>query len=89
MSGLNPKNYIDVAKSHLDNGLVDDAMRALKDGLEVAFRKDRPGAIAQMSKIILDTATKIHEIETKAKVDQLDKTVNVNIGWAKPRREIE
>jgi hypothetical protein len=86
---ISSKTYIDVAKYHLEHGLVEDAFNSLKTGLKSAIDNDRPMAIAMMCKTILDTATKIHDTETKAKVDQLDKTVNINIGWAQPKREIQ
>lgn len=86
---ISPKTYIDVAKYHLDSGLIDDAFNALRKGMEVAIEKDRPMAIAQMAKTILDTATKIHDTETKAKAETADKTLNVNMLWAQPKRDIE
>ena len=86
---ISAKTYIDVAKYHLEHGLVEDAFKALKAGLVSAQENDRPMATAMMCKTILDTATKIHDTETKAKAETADKTLNVNMMWAQPKREIE
>ncbi len=70
-------------------GGVEADFDIIDEGVQDSLKNKRYGAMAQLLKIKMDVASKLYEIEEKTRAETAEKTMNINIGWAQPKREIQ
>jgi len=87
---VNGRNWAERVRNRICiTGGVEADFDMIDEGIQDSLKNKRYGAMAQLLKIKMDVATKLYEVEERTKAETADKTLNVNMLWAQPKREIE